>query len=681
MKRRMRGTKTAGKLAPLLAMPADIWFEVVSHLTPKDLLHLSRTSKHFRTMLVSQAQKHLWAAARRNVGFPKPPEHIGEPRVAAMYFSATCFSCGKRGLLCDLGLITRYCKGCKTERVKKGCTLRKGYDVSEEFMPVFQLLPSSRSDYHDTGRSNDETNDSYDAVEFSSVLVQYCDLLNGDDQVALQAFVDERKRLVQATRELSKALEEWEREQCNLEKDIPRVRQESIEEKLLELGYPRTDFHYLEISSPWRDSWREILRKSQKLTPRIWTRILPRLERLLAGAKTERERSERSYRRFLRERELWDVYGEFLRDVPADDGPLPHVRWVDSLPAVRALLDEDDARVPVTVARLRAVLPALQEEARSIRARLAQVVWAHFAERARPAQEPRARPSSQIDKTDGGRSASRVVHGMLLPTQELEPEELQNLPGVPQDVEPGSEAVLALATALFLCYRCVTCRGVPIPGAGDTVYSITELAAHIHTDHAAGDWAVAEPRVESEMARKVLNQLGLPEDVRYEVVSGRIVCGCATFRHPATLAQLISHIMQETSLHRALADRHNLSSCPSDEVLVDQHDFTSATPFLRLLDADETFAPEPLSDAESSLANRWAQTFDGKPIACRVCTLCATVPNDSLSRRHVANARDAPCVPHAPAMEPAVLVRHVTVTHGREARLDDAQHVQPTARS
>ncbi|GJE93547.1 F-box protein [Phanerochaete sordida] len=831
--KRGRGSRTVGKLAPLFEMPVDIWFEIVSHLTPKELLALSRTSKHFRTMLMHRSGKHFWAAARLNVGLPEPPQHISEPRLAAMLFSSTCFGCGNRGFLYDIGLIVRHCRRCKMEKVMKGCALGRTYCIPYNgSMPVLQLLPCSRGifrSYHDVHAVNDESSDSYEVGEFENVFFQHSALLEGGDQVALQAFVDERQHLVQAARQFSKELKEWEREQCAAKQDVGRIRQESIEMKLLELGYAKTDldeFTSWAIGFRARRSWDAIVRQPHKLTPRTWKRIRPQLETLLADAKTERERRERQHRQDTRVRELRNVYADFVQSVPEDDGALPPLGKAEQLPAVRALLDENEARVPVTVERLHSVLPALREavqpqskpqlqpqpkpqpqpqpptpqqeavsnaqdaffhslpdaqkamlsevsgdDRKTALARLfadhltavrrrwgpqsqqqqqqQQIEYPAFMgdtggmnntdnvaevnnmdttdnmdteetdgmswignmdnmempgaqatpqmgaldHRAEPAwtigadlAEPAPSKSQQNlvgewseDLTEEDSRSLFVLDGGVLTLRELMPEELQDLPGAPADIEDGSEDDLSLATALFRCDHCVDQRRMPGPDTEDTVYNITELAAHVRAEHPAGGFIPVQSTVDSEVARKILRQVGLPEYVRYEEVSGRIVCGCATFRHPATFAQLVSHIARETSFYHALNVCSYFSSCPSDEFLHDQHDFTSAAPFLRLLGADESFSPAPLSDAEAVLAARWAQTFGGKPLACRVCALCTTVPHDSPFWWQNAASDDVPYVPHAPSMDSVALVRHVKMMHGREARLEDAQEKQEVA--
>lgn len=230
-------------------------------------------------------------------------------------------------------------------------------------------------------------------------------------------------------------------------------------------------------------------------------KVRPRLEELLAGANAQRKRHEQETRRSARVYELCSVYAEFLRGAPVDVGPLPHLHEALCLPAVSALLDGDEGDIPVTVKRLHLVLPALQEAAREHRARLAQAVWTDLAERTRLPQEPGA---SYGDPTDGYNGRLFALDGGgLLPCERMS-RKLAHLPCVPAGIEPGSEDVLNLATALFRCYHCVDRRRVPMPNTGDAVYNITELAAHVHAEHPNGGFNPVQPKVDSEVARNVL---------------------------------------------------------------------------------------------------------------------------------------------------------------------------------
>jgi hypothetical protein len=109
-----RRVGTKGKLARLVAMPLDILFEVCSHLhayvfhiltrldmshaqqilghlLPIDILHLTRTSKEFRSVLLSKAAICIWRSALANVpDLPACPPEMSLPAWANLVFDTHC---------------------------------------------------------------------------------------------------------------------------------------------------------------------------------------------------------------------------------------------------------------------------------------------------------------------------------------------------------------------------------------------------------------------------------------------------------------------------------------------------------------------------------------------------------------------------------------------------------------
>ena len=66
--------------------------QIFSYLEPLDLLHLARTNKTFRLMLMSKRVARLsWVQARANViGVPQCPEDFSEPAFADLLFDDYC---------------------------------------------------------------------------------------------------------------------------------------------------------------------------------------------------------------------------------------------------------------------------------------------------------------------------------------------------------------------------------------------------------------------------------------------------------------------------------------------------------------------------------------------------------------------------------------------------------------
>lgn len=218
------------------------------------------------------------------------------------------------------------------------------------------------------------------------------------------------------------------------------------------------------------------------------------------------------------------MYKKFLPKAPVDDGPFPTASDAMRIPEMRALLDEDEARIEMTEKRLLTVLPALQEQARKFKAKLVKAVWTHYAE----LSEPERGVTYYCDPDD-------VLD--LTPPRRDPAVDMKKLNCIPKDMEYRSEDVLQLATALFRCYFCVDIDGEPLPGTA--VYNITELTKHVHTEHTEKSHCPVKLPVESWVARKVLNKLELPEDVRYSEISGKIMCECAAFYRPATFAKMV----------------------------------------------------------------------------------------------------------------------------------------------
>ncbi|KAF9468003.1 hypothetical protein BDZ94DRAFT_1133081, partial [Collybia nuda] len=72
-------------------MPLDILFEIFGHLHPLDVLHLARTSRGLRTILMSRSSLSVWVSAFSNVrGLPFCPSDMSEPQYANLAFDEHC---------------------------------------------------------------------------------------------------------------------------------------------------------------------------------------------------------------------------------------------------------------------------------------------------------------------------------------------------------------------------------------------------------------------------------------------------------------------------------------------------------------------------------------------------------------------------------------------------------------
>ncbi|KAH9927104.1 uncharacterized protein BXZ73DRAFT_102695 [Epithele typhae] len=72
-------------------MPLDIVLEVFSHMHPRDLLTLARTTRSFRDFLMSRKSRSYWKASRGLVPhLPDIPSFLSEPAYAHLVFNTAC---------------------------------------------------------------------------------------------------------------------------------------------------------------------------------------------------------------------------------------------------------------------------------------------------------------------------------------------------------------------------------------------------------------------------------------------------------------------------------------------------------------------------------------------------------------------------------------------------------------
>ena len=76
-------------LSPLLTLYMIL--QIFGFMHPRDLLNLARTTRDFRTLLMSKRSASFWKEARSQVeGLPKPPYYLSEPAYANVAFMAHC---------------------------------------------------------------------------------------------------------------------------------------------------------------------------------------------------------------------------------------------------------------------------------------------------------------------------------------------------------------------------------------------------------------------------------------------------------------------------------------------------------------------------------------------------------------------------------------------------------------
>ena len=80
--------------------------KIFGHLHPLDLLHLARTTKPFRRVLMHRSAISVWKEARSNVdGLPECHPSMSEPAYANLAFDSHCHVCNSPSRYCEQHLI------------------------------------------------------------------------------------------------------------------------------------------------------------------------------------------------------------------------------------------------------------------------------------------------------------------------------------------------------------------------------------------------------------------------------------------------------------------------------------------------------------------------------------------------------------------------------------------------
>ncbi|EIW61192.1 uncharacterized protein TRAVEDRAFT_69608 [Trametes versicolor FP-101664 SS1] len=593
-------------------MPMDIFLEIVRMLHPMDLLRLSRSSKHFRSLLMTQNSRSLWRAAFGNVpGVPPCPPYYPEPRYAAVLFDQYCFACGNaRSTKVDYTACVRLCAPCFKINFEAWVTIYAaiqdsvGVQLPEE---VRTIMPSlcGRSflgyyeHYQTDARSND-TVGTYYTPESYAIADEALSLTAPGE---LSSFFEERWEFVTAMQNHAVSVLEW-LDRCDAEKyanqnALRADRRAAILERLGELGYTTTDY-------PEDRAWKNIVDQPKKLTERIWTTVLPKL-RILIEKKREGDRQAIfEYRLAERRAEFRLFYDFFLQSILSASDRQFAPNWHDTcvLPAVHQLLAENDAKIVVTEKRISVFKEGITHAVRA--------------------------------------SASQIKHD-LMEMLHREQYEVHNTPAMPPYDMAQIDAELAKASSLFLCNRC----------SHTVAASAPDICAHWRAKHPTLQWNDKWPIEEpvdlrrgpygwpsslpwvSAMpfgqlrTRTALTALGLPEDTSMVqmdswVHEGRLTCLCA---HPRLVeikkhgwGGLIHHVSKEIALYQFMLRDRPRNFRPERE-LTNNHYLSGPAACLKLLPpGEQAIIPryDVPDDVAEHLSLRFGQSRTKKPV-CRTC--------------------------------------------------------------
>ncbi|KAG8945207.1 hypothetical protein FRC04_001113 [Tulasnella sp. 424] len=341
-----RGGK-GGKLRDLMNMPVDIFAEVCSYLDPFDLRRLALTSKRLWDILMTKEARHIWKTALASVpDLPECPTDLNEPQ----------YGCTGRGTRADWYFRVRFCTACHNANMANEWAVQNdsqlGLNVKyntwyaiRSFCESSSAVSAPRRYRRGGYRGRNEDKHIY-IDEVKKLVSQYEALPRAETEEYLSQLRVKRNYRM----ETGKAMQNWKCNQLASRADDiaaeKSARFESIKVKLLEMGWDEKDFPIT------NKDFRDLVLKDQKLTPKIWQNIKPKLEPLLEASRASRLEWERRQRQSNRENAIRKFYSQIGRETMGlsfestlVSSFVPSVEEIFALPSIKPLLEDDTETV------------------------------------------------------------------------------------------------------------------------------------------------------------------------------------------------------------------------------------------------------------------------------------------------------------------------------------------------
>ncbi|KAK0203523.1 hypothetical protein DFS33DRAFT_809378 [Desarmillaria ectypa] len=265
-----RGRRAQFFKSQLADVPLEIYLEIFSYLDPVDLLRLARTTKHFRSFLMSRSVLSLWKRARSYVA-PLPDIFPLTSEIIDFMFEKGCNYCASDENSCMITM--------PTTRACKKCVLRLHASESEllansKTSGLYKLIQAQHSIYF---------------IEPRLVLEKEYDTLNGD-QPAIFVWMREKREELNSYRWLiERARAWWNKQELKAKDDVVANRLAEVNRRLATLGWGEE----LARLPSHRIADHKLVKKSERLTEKAWARIEPVLVDILQKHKGKRLLSDR----------------------------------------------------------------------------------------------------------------------------------------------------------------------------------------------------------------------------------------------------------------------------------------------------------------------------------------------------------------------------------------------------
>ncbi|KAF9464633.1 hypothetical protein BDZ94DRAFT_1216309 [Collybia nuda] len=292
-----------GSLKELVNMPLDILFEIFGSLNPVDILHLARTTKDLRAILMNRSSQWIWKRARANMkDFPDCPSDLTEPQYAHLAFDPLCHYCYETNTPTIVWTNrTRCCGKCLDTNFNGSMFMPR--NEFRGIIPTVKLRTGS-------GRYRFRTKFCVRTWERYEVELKALKTAEWGEWIA------EKRAHYQTIAAHAELCERWNADRIldrTAELRAIRLRRyNEIERRLTELGWG-DDFK----EGPPRDIINHpLVKQPRDLTDRIWEKIMPDLLVVMEDIKTQRLEAERMAAIHSRVRLLSSLRLEFVASQP-----------------------------------------------------------------------------------------------------------------------------------------------------------------------------------------------------------------------------------------------------------------------------------------------------------------------------------------------------------------------------
>ncbi|KAF8603161.1 hypothetical protein BDV93DRAFT_606992 [Ceratobasidium sp. AG-I] len=559
-------TRTGRRKGPsgmILTIPLDIFAQIALHLMPVDILHLARTCKTFRVLLMQSSAGHIWRGASRKVeGLPPCPPHLCEPEYIALIYSKSCTFCGATVFrLADSNLYVRLCGSCRISN------LVAREDVMEELRELV-LFSSTIAPLQDKVL----TADAYCLYSDLTYVEEGYNALpkeTPEDEEQVQVWSKAQKERCEEVAKHSKLFSEFllemDRQRQEEIRKLKEVWRFNVETRLLEMGWEEGD---LKMTRKWKE-WRALVEQPKKLTERIWKGLYPQMEPLLQENRECRLAREKEVRRKSRAEKFNSMWSSSKRNaVPylklgePDEAELPMMHEIlqpypETLIALEWPVIAEIMEMDITPVEMRRKLVESKAEIHN-----AVRVW---------------RTEFETELAEVLKGQSGFESDLVIKTEPMD--ELGPLPEF-SDTMSADVRLLLRADSIFKAGESSTLLFYPrvaldLPVRGEAVikdsWSINTVKAYSHA---------------RRVAQALLGCLEMPNATYLSVRSlgRRFICGRCHDRDPKNWDQMIQHYLRHRNLWYESEDHiERVEARGITFNFIHGFDFETTRPFVRLI--------------------------------------------------------------------------------------------------